>query len=177
MLLQIGLGLSAFRTGVIMAASGAGALAMKFLVQRILRRAGFRTVLVSNGIILAIIFMVPAWFGADWAPTHMMAALCFGGFLQSMQMVCVNALAYADIDQDRMSAATTTAAMCQQLVQSMGVALAAALLGLLQTWHGTHILSAQVVAPTFVAMGIASAISLFWFVRLPADAGAEMRGR
>jgi hypothetical protein len=33
------------------------------------------------------------------------------------------------------------------------------------------------VAPAFVIVGLVTMISMFWFARLPTDAGDEMNGR
>ena len=49
LLLQIGFGLTPFQSGSLTFASAAGAMAMKFTAATILRRWGFRRVLVANG--------------------------------------------------------------------------------------------------------------------------------
>jgi hypothetical protein len=76
-----------------------------------------------------------------------------------------------------MSRATTTASMAQQLVQSIGIGLAASLLHLLMTWRGEAQLTAATVSPAFIIIGLVTMISVAWFVRLPPDAGDEMNRR
>ena len=55
MMLQVGFGLTPFESGSLTFASAAGALCMKFTAGPILRRLGFRNVLVSNAVISALI--------------------------------------------------------------------------------------------------------------------------
>ena len=89
----------------------------------------------------------------------------------------LNGLAYADIDQDRMSRASTTSSMAQQLVQSIGIGLAASLLHFLMLARGQTHLTADSVTPAFLIIGAVTFISIFWFAPLPKGAGDEMNGR
>ena len=86
-------------------------------------------------------------------------------------------MAYADLDQSQMSRGTTTAAMAQQFVQSVSIGLAATLLHFLMRLRGETHLTGATVAPAFAVIGAATLISMFWFARLPANAGDEMNGR
>ena len=51
LLLQVGFGLNAFQTGLLMFASAIGAMSMKMVAARVLRRFGFRRVLIVNVLI------------------------------------------------------------------------------------------------------------------------------
>jgi hypothetical protein len=76
-----------------------------------------------------------------------------------------------------MSRASTTSAICQQVVQSLGVGVAATLLHFIQLARGEPQLTWQAISPAFLVVGAVTLISMFWFVRLPRDAGDEMSGR
>jgi hypothetical protein len=106
-----------------------------------------------------------------------MTVLAVGGFFRSLQFTSLNGLAYAEIDQDRMSRASTTSSMAQQLVQSVGIGLAASLLHVISLWKGETRLGWDAVTPAFAIIGAVTFISLAWYVRLPANAGADMHGR
>jgi EmrB/QacA subfamily drug resistance transporter len=177
MLLQVGFGMSAFRAALMTFISSAGALAMKTVAPPILRRFGFRAVLLANGLISSLSFLTYALFTPTLAHWIIMALLGVGGFFRSLQFTALNGLAYADIEQPQMSRASTTAAMCQQLVQSVGVGLAAALLHFLQVARREEQLTWQTVTPAFLVVGAVSLVSLAWFARLRADAGAALNGR
>lgn len=177
MLLQVGFGMSAFAAGLMTFVSAVGALVMKTTAPPILRRFGFRTVLSVNAVICAATFMVYALFRPDTPHWLIMIALAVGGFFRSLQFTSLNGMAYADLEQDRMSRGTTTAAMAQQFIQSVSVGLAATLLHFIMRWRGEDRLTAAAVTPAFAIFGALTLISLVWFLRLPADAGDEMNGR
>ncbi|MDB5494830.1 MAG: transporter [Phenylobacterium sp.] len=177
MLLQIGFGMSAFRAGLMTFISAAGALIMKTTAPPILRRFGFKQVLVSNGVICSLSFLAYAFFKPSTPHWLIMSVLAIGGFFRSLQFTSLNGLAFADIGQDRMSRASTTSSMVQQLVQSVGIGLAATLVQLISRWKGETRLAWDAVTPTFAVIGAVTFISIFWYVRLPADAGSELHGR
>jgi hypothetical protein len=177
MLLQVGFGMTAFAAGLTTFVSAAGALVMKTTAPPILRRFGFRTVLLVNGVICAATFMVYALFTRETAHWVIMLTLGIGGFFRSLQVTSLNGMAYADLEQDQMSRGTTTSSMAQQFMQSVSVGLAATLLHFLMQWRAETHLTAAAVTPAFALFGAATLLSLIWFARLPKDAGDEMNGR
>jgi EmrB/QacA subfamily drug resistance transporter len=177
MLLQVGFGMSAFSAALMTFISSAGALAMKTVAPPILRRYGFRSVLLVNGAISSVSFLTYTLFTPTMAHWIIMALLAIGGFFRSLQFTALNGLAFADIDRGQMSRASTTSSMCQQLVQSVGVGIAASLLHFLQLARHEDHLTWQAVSPAFLVVGVVSLISLVWFQRLHRDAGDELNGR
>jgi hypothetical protein len=116
-------------------------------------------------------------FRSNTAHAVIIITLLVGGFFRSLQFTALNALAFADVDQPRMSRASSLASVAQQLSQSLGIGLAAILLGLIRQWRGSSGLTAGDVTPAFLIIGAISFISLAFFLPLPADAGAEVSGR
>jgi MFS family permease len=177
LLLQIGFGMSPFQAGLLTFISAAGALVMKTAAPPILRRFGFRSVLVVNAVITGLLFMAYALFKPGTPHWLIMAVLLFGGFFRSLQFTSLNGLAYADIDQQQMSRASTMSAMAQQLVQSLGIGLAAMLLHVFMVMEGASGLTASSISPAFLVVGALSFVSLAFFIRLPATAGDDMHRR
>jgi EmrB/QacA subfamily drug resistance transporter len=177
MLLQEGFGMSAFAAGGMTFISAVGALVMKTTAPPILRRYGFRTVLIVNGLICAATYMIYALFRVDTPAWFIMTTLAVGGFFRSLQFTSLNGMAYADLEQAQMSRATTTASMAQQFMQSVSVGLAAALLHFMMRARGDTHLTGVTVAPAFAIFGAATLVSMYWFFRLPTDAGDEMNNR
>jgi EmrB/QacA subfamily drug resistance transporter len=176
MLLQVGFGMSAFAAGALTFLSGAGSLFMKGAAPPILRRFGFRAVLIVNGVITALTFVAFASITPTTGKWALMAMLAAGGFFRSLQFTAMAALGFADIPPEQMSRASTTTSMAQQLVQSVGIGLSAVLLHALQLSRHEAQLTWQAVTPAFAVMAAVSAISLFWFLRLPPNAGHEING-
>jgi EmrB/QacA subfamily drug resistance transporter len=177
MLLQVGFGMTAFAAGLMTFISAVGALVMKTTAPPILRRFGFRTVLIVNGLICAATYMVYALFRIDTPHWVIMVTLAVGGFFRSLQFTSLNGMAYADLEQGQMSRGTTTASMAQQFMQSVSIGLAATLLHFLMVQRGETHLTGATVAPAFAIIGAFALVSMYWFVRLPADAGDEMNNR
>ncbi|HEY3695171.1 MFS transporter [Phenylobacterium sp.] len=177
MLFQIGFGLSPFRAGLLTFISAAGGLVMKTVAPPILRRFGFRRVLIVNGFITSSLFVAYALFQPSMPQWTIMLVLLAGGFFRSLQFTSLNGLSYADIDQPRMSRASTMASMSQQVVQSVGVGLAALLLHATMQLRGETRITVDAIAPAFVIIGLITFVSLAYYIRLPANAGDEMNGR
>jgi EmrB/QacA subfamily drug resistance transporter len=177
MLLQVAFGLSAFAAGAMTFIGAAGALLMKTMAPPILRRFGFRTVLLVNGLIVGCSFVAYSAFRPETPHWLIMALLAASGFFRSLQFTSLNALAFAEIDEAQLSRASTTSSMAQQLVQSVGIGLAAMLLHILMRLQGDTQVTSAAVAPVFIAFGLLSFASLLWFVRLPRDAADELSGR
>ena len=177
MLLQIGFGMSPFQAGLMTFISAAGALVMKTTAPPILRRLGFRTVLLGNGVITALLLMAYALFRPDWPHWAIMFVLLVGGFFRSLQFTSLNGLAFADIDQAQMSRASTLSSMSQQLSQSVGIGLAAMLIHMTMVLTGDPHLGVRTISPAFVVIAAVTLISLLFFAPLPSTAGDEMNGR
>jgi EmrB/QacA subfamily drug resistance transporter len=177
LMLQVGFGMSPFQSGMITFASALGALSMKVAATTILRRFGFRTVLVANAIISAAFLAACASFTQTTPVAAMLALLLVGGFFRSLQFTSVNTLAYAEIENARVSRATALVSVAQQLAISAGVALGALAVEITVAVRGHSALEAMDFPPAFLAVAVISALSVLFFVRLSPDAGAELADR
>jgi EmrB/QacA subfamily drug resistance transporter len=177
LMLQIGFGLSPLASGMITFASAAGALTMKITAPAILRRFGFRTVLLGNTFICAISMAACGFFRPGTPHAWMIGILLVGGFFRSLQFTSLNAMAYAEIDPPQMSRATTLSAVAQQLSLSFGVGLGALLLHATLLSRGHTELGPADFAPAYFAIAGISVLALLFFVPLPRDAGDEVSGR
>jgi EmrB/QacA subfamily drug resistance transporter len=176
MLLQVVFGLSPFASGLLTFASAAGALFMKATATPIIRRLGFRSVLISNGILSAFIMMSYALFRPTTPHSVIVLALLLGGFFRSLQFTALGTLAYADVPNSSMSSASTLSSMAQQLFLSLGVALGAMLLHISLGTHGGQ-LRTHDFTPAFVVMGVLALLSSLFFLPLEYHAGDEVSGR
>lgn len=177
-LLQIGIGMTAFTSGLLIVAAAAGSFAMKIAAVVILRRWGFRTVLVANAAISALSVLVCAFFG-DATPFELIfVILLIGGFFRSLQYTALNSIAFADISAPRMSAATSFSSMVQQISNGMGVAFAAVALNLVAVSRGHSLTEIPLgdIALTLLVMAALTLTSCFYFARLAPDAAAEVSG-
>ncbi len=176
LMFQLGFGLSAATTGAITMAGAIGALAMKTLAPRILRRWGFRRSLIVSGVASSIGYAICAFFRPDWPTAAIVAVLGLAGFFTSFQFTGYNAIAYADIGKRRMSAATSFYATFQQLTLSLGICTAAAVLGVGSLLEGRADPTLRTFSLAFLTVASISLLALAWNRRFDAAAGAEMSG-
>ncbi len=125
LMFQIGFGLNAFQSGLLMLGLFMGNLLMKTAVTPILRKFGFRTVLTTNGILNAILMASCALLFPQTPRTIILLVLFVNGLSRSMQFTSVGTLAFADIAKPDMSSATSFFSMITQMSMGMGVAVGA----------------------------------------------------
>ncbi len=177
LLLQIGFNLTPFQSGLITFTGALGSMFMKAAVAAVLRQVGYRPVLVYNSLISAAFLAACASFVPGMPFAAMIAILLAGGFFRSLEFTAINTIAYAEVEPQLISRATTLAAVGQQLALSTGVAVGALVVELmLRLKHGTA-MSAWDFPPAFLAVGALAGAASLVFVRLPPDAGAELAGR
>lgn len=177
LMLQLGFGLTAFESGMLTFVSAAGALTMKMAAGPILRRLGFRHVLIGNAVLSGAFIAICGLFRPDTSHLLILGLLLFGGFFRSLQFTSINTLAVSDIENARMSRATSFTSMMQQLSLSAGVAVGAMVLHATVTWGGgPERIGPADFTPAFLTVGLTAMLSAIIFLRLPADAGAEVSG-
>jgi EmrB/QacA subfamily drug resistance transporter len=177
LMLQLGFGLSPLQSGLITFVSAAGAMFMKTLAATILRRFGFRRVLLFNALIASALLAGYGLFRADTPHLFISAVLLVAGCFRSLQFTSLNAISYAEVDAVRMSQASSLAGMMQQLSLSVGVAVGGYALQLAAAVSGREETASANFAIAFFVVGACSALSAWSMWRLPADAGQEMSGK
>lgn len=177
LLFQIGFGMTAFASGMLTFVAAIGAFAMKFAAPPILRRFGFRRVLLANALVAAGFVAICATFTVETPHAVILSLLLIGGFFRSLQFTAATSLAFADVAPPAMSQATSFSSAAQQLAISLGVAVAALTLEAAQAWRGDTAIAAGDFVVAFLVMGAISALSGLAFRSLPDDAGSELSGR
>lgn len=176
LLFQVGFGLNPLASGTLVLVYFLGNIAIKPLTSGALRRFGFRSVTVVNGIIAGIAILICAAFSAQTRHGWIMSVLLIAGATRSMQFTALNTLAFADISPSQRSSASTLTSMLQQLVTVLGVALGALLLNVSQILRHDANADMTDFRISFIAVGMVALISAVGFLRLPSYAGAEISG-
>jgi EmrB/QacA subfamily drug resistance transporter len=177
LLLQLGFDLTPFQSGLITFTGAVGSMFMKAAAVTVLKRLGYRNVLLYNSFISAAFLAACATFVPGIPFAVMIAVLLVGGFFRSLQFTSINTLAYAEVEPPLMSRATSMSAAAQQLSLSTGVAVGALVVEfMLRLQHGATISAAE-FPPAFLTVGALTASAALIFVRLSPDAGAQLAGR
>lgn len=177
LMLQLGFGLDALTSGLITFTGAVGALSAKPVAGLVLRRLGFRTLLVGNALVTSAVLALTALFTASTPHLVISALLLAAGFLRSLQFTSLHAISYADVAAKDAGAATSMASVAQQVSISFGVAIGALVLEASEHWAGRTQPAPADFSIAFVVVAIASALSVIKMARLPVDAGHQLSGR
>jgi len=177
LMLQLGLKMNPFQSGIITFAGSFGALLMKPVIAPLLKNFGFKNILVPNAVISGALPAACATFTETTPISVMFLILVIGGFFRSLEFTSINTLAYADVPSQRMSTATSLVSVLQQVSISCGVAVGALLVELTNRFSDSRTLTTEDFHPAFLIVGAISASAVFVFMGLHKDAGAEMANR
>ena len=180
LLYQVGLGYNAVQSGLLMMPQALAAMSLKMSVPAILARFGYRTVLVSNTVLLGLLIMLFATIGIA-TPIAVIVVLSFTyGFFQSLQFTSMNTLVYADVSAEATAGASTIASTAQQLSMSFGVATASLVAALFvpDRFHTDAAHMIVGVHKAFLVLGAGTIVSTAVFGGLkPTDGSAVSQHR
>ena len=180
LLYQLGLGLPAWQSGLLMMPAAAAAMGMKLISASVLRRFGYRKVLVVNTLMIGATICT---FASVTAATPIMLIILLSlaqGFFNSLQYSSMNSMAYADIKTTDSSMASTIASSLQQMSMSFGLACGS----LVTAWYLGDLPQSDRAAVTgalhhaFLTMGALTILSSlsFWALRA-GDGESVSKGR
>lgn len=185
LLFQIGFGLSAFRSGLLLLASALGNLGMKMFTTRIIRRYGFRRVAVTNVMIAALFVIACSRLTPATPLPWILLTLFIYGLARSLQFSTLATLAYADIGEAQKSAASTLWSVAQQMTIGMGIAFGALALRVAAYFRGAGVAAPKapdvhfVLADfhwAFVMAGVLTLLTVLGYRGLARNAGSNLGG-
>jgi MFS family permease len=176
LLYQTGLGFSPLESGLLISPQPLAAMSLRLLMPRILRRLGYRRVLLLNTVALGVLIGLFAVVGPG-TPVWVIVLQAFAfGFFSSFQYTSMNTLGYADVPDDQASLASTIASTAQQLSLSFGVA-AASLAAAVFVRRDAQTQPPAIIRGihmAFFALGAFTLLSSLIFRRLRSDDGANI---
>ncbi len=179
LLFQVGFGLSAFKSGLLLLASALGNLGMKALTTRILQRFGFRMVSIVD-VTVAGIFIIACGLLTPEVPLALVLIVVFVyGVARSMQFSTLATLAYADVAQPQMSAASTLWSAAAQMTIGLGIAFGAVSLRAAAFFNGQtpgHVFTLDDFRLAFLLAGVLTLLSVIGYTGLARDAGQSIGG-
>lgn len=176
LLLQIAMGWSPLQAGSLTIGMAIGALASRPLAVRMMKLFGFRHILVWTALMVALLTIAPGFFRIGTPVWLMFGALAVGGFVRATQFTASNTLSFAEVEQKRVTAASTMQAVILQLSISMGITVGSLALQLVRVNAGPTLTPEQFTLP-FCFVGLLSLLAVPVYARLHADIGADMTGR
>ncbi len=178
LVLQEGLGMSAFKSGLITCASAFGGMFMRTLASSVLHRFGFRKVLMYNAAFSGIAIAACGAFFPDTPTWVIWLVVLLGGFFPALQFTSLNSMTYAQIESRDVGRATSLGSVVQQISLGLGVTVGGIVLQITRSLHGHPAIMWSDFWPAFVVVGLCSFASISVTRRLAHDAGDEIaRGK
>jgi len=170
LLLQVCYGYSPFKAGLMMIPSAAAGILAKRLGTGLIRRNGYRKVLVVNtlltGMVIASFALLPDQPPLGW----LLVQVSVFGAVNSMQFTAMNTVTLKDLDVESSSSGNSLLSMVMMLAMGMGVATAGAFLAGFENLYGSGL--ARPLAAfhsTFVGIGLLTCASAWVFWQLKPD--------
>jgi EmrB/QacA subfamily drug resistance transporter len=174
LMLQVGFGMTPMQSGSLTFLATAGALLIRLLIAPLLRWLGFARVLAGSAL-AGSVTLAGFTLLQPTTPHWMIGAyVVLFGLLRSLQFMSSNTLSYSETPSAQLSQATSLGGLLQQLTVSFGVAVSAALLGMLSAqgepltptrFHEVFLLTALLPLPAIPV-----------FLRLRPEDGAQVSG-
>lgn len=176
---QIGFGLTAFDAGLLVFCYLMGDLSAKTYANRIVRRFGFRAVLIVQGILTAATAVALALIAPQTPLWLLIAVLVVAGSIRSVHFTAVNSLAFVDVAPEDMSSASTLSSMFHSVTMGAGVTVAAI------TLNATNIVRNGQTAPlvpidfsiALLITGLLALLAVLAYISMNRDAGSHVSQR
>jgi EmrB/QacA subfamily drug resistance transporter len=171
LMLQTGFGYSASVSGLLLLPSALANVAIKPFVVRIIKALGYRTVLISNTILLGLVLIVLGFVEKDTPLVYYILLMVFYGIFTSIQMSAMNTVTLADLDESTASGGNTMLVIMQQLSVSFGVSVSSLVFSFFSSAAFTINLS-QAFHYTFITLAVFTIGSSITFSKLSKNAGS-----
>jgi EmrB/QacA subfamily drug resistance transporter len=176
LLYQVGMGLPAWKSGLLMMPAALAAMGMKLVSQRLLQRFGYRQILTVNTLCVGATIGLFSLVGPGTPLAFIVLLGLMQGFFNSMQFSSMNSLAYADVADADSSMASTISSSFQQLSMSFGLAVGSLVAG----WYLGNVpqtnqaMVTQALHHAFITLSVITIISSLTFWRLRREDGESI---
>lgn len=173
--LQLALQFSPSHAGLFMIPTVIGAMIAKLLIEPLIRRLGYRRMLMGNTLLLGLLIASFSSIGPQTPFWQLITLLSAFGVINSLQFTAMNTFTLGDLDAKTASSGNSLLSVIMQLSMSIGVAIAASLLQVFSpegrsTQDQQALLSA--FHSTYLCVGALCVCSLFLFSQIAAQDGA-----
>ncbi len=178
LLFQVGLGMSAFQSGILLLGYNGGDLLLKSIANQTLRRFGFRRSLAVTTVLVGAATATWTLFSPSTPFWAIFAVLAASGMARSVLMTALVSLTFADVTHEDVGAAAVLSNVLNQTTGALAIALAAIILNLNAAARGAadgrvSLSDCRIALAVMAAIGLCALPS---FLRLPPDAGATVSG-
>jgi EmrB/QacA subfamily drug resistance transporter len=177
LMFQVGFGWSPVLAGGLVLLLFVGNIAIKPATSPLIRRLGFRAVLIASIAAGGAVFGLIATLSAASPLPWIAVLLVLSGVLRSIGFSGYNSLQFADIDPPHMSDANTLASTLQQVAAALGITLAAVVVRVADGYLGPSALPVWPYRVAFIVLAVLMVWPLVGALRLHRRAGDEVARR
>ncbi|UGB01137.1 MFS transporter [Leclercia sp. G3L] len=180
LLFQVGFGMDAFHSGLLVLAVFVGNLTIKPATTPLIRGLGFKKLLLINGALNVLALLACAFLTPQTPVWVIMLVLYLGGVFRSIQFTAISTLAFADVPSPQMSYANTLFSTATQLAVGLGITLGAIGIRigeLCSEMLGIEALPGIGFRLAFVAIALVCLLGMFDTLRLVKDAGSAVSNK
>ena len=168
LLFQVNMKYSPMDAGLMLLPSSLAAVLAKQPAVILINHYGYRSILISNTVILSVIMTSFAFISQSTPLWIVLCVLfCFGVF-NSIQFTAMNTVTLKDLPEDVAASGNSMLSMTQMLSLGAAAAITSLILGLAGTIYGTGD-SSSMFYVTFISIGIMTLLSTLIFVKLEKD--------
>lgn len=177
LMFQVGFGMDAFHSGLLVLAVFVGNLTIKPATTPLIRRLGFKKLLLINGALNVLALLACAFLTPQTPVWLIMLILYLGGVFRSIQFTAVSTLAFADVPSAQMSYANTLFSTATQLAVGLGITLGAIGIRIgekISTAAGLSAIPGISFRLAFAVIAVICLVGMFDTLRLTKDAGSAV---
>jgi len=172
LMLQLPLGNSPARAGVLMMPVAAASILAKRLATGLIGRLGYRRVLMGNTLCIGLCIISLSALDKNTPLLWLLGNLSVFGMCNSLQYTAMNTISLKDVSAQQASSANTLLSVVQMGAISLGLAVAAVTLGLYSQAMGVGPGNPNLMRAfraTYLTLGSLTMLSSFIFAQLPRD--------
>lgn len=180
LMFHVGFGMNAFHAGSLVLAVFVGYLTIKPATTPLIRRLGFKKLLLINGALNVLALQACALITPQTPTWVILLVLYLGGVFRSIQFTGVSTLTFADVPASQMSYANTLFSTATQLAVGLGISLAAIGIRIgdeISEWLALGNIPGSSFRLAFVMIAIICLVGMVDTLRLAPDAGSAVSNK
>lgn len=178
LMMQVGFDFSASKSGMMLLPSALTTIAVKPWIPKLVKKFGYRTILMSNTLFLAVIIFVFSFMEKDTPLMYYILLMIAYGAFTSIQMTSMNTISLSDLNDDQASGGNSLLTIMQQLSVSFGISIAAVILAFykdqMDFYHGDLVTAFHY---TLITLAVLTALSSLTFTKLKRNDGEKLSGK
>ncbi len=172
---QLGMGMSAAKTGSILVISTIGVMASRLAGARLAQVVHPRNLAIGGALLLVLALVMTARIRPDWPLGAFYAVLGFQAVVFAVSTMVINATTYVDVEPGKIRQASNLYSMVQQLTMSLGVTLGVWLISGMRLVYSAGEHDARIYSASIMILAVLALIGAASTTRLDEHSTGALR--